>query len=449
MQIAYSEKGFKNVTGVMELRILRIGSTGEDVIKLQSTLITLGYKPGVNDGIFGVKTASAVIQLQKDNSLVPDGIVGPITWGYIQRLITATGVYIIQPGDTFYKIAIDNNITLSAIIAANPGVDPNMLMLGQAIQLPKPSVEPVPAPISILGFIPTDSVIDPAQPIIYMTDNPNRKLYGVNYQTKTIATIKLDLAPERLTYANGNLYVALLKSGHQYWTEAPLEGAIAVVDTKTFTLTKEFTIAADPYDIVVDHDGYIYTIPGSNQFANIDSFSPITNQKIASYGTMRYQSPAEMHPINNRIYSVDTDTSPRDMSFFDVSKGIVLSQKDSPYHGDYRMATNFRISPDGNYVFNGSGEIFDANLVHFSTLNMEFTDVAFDLSKNRFFLGNKAAKGITVFDYGTELNRVFTKLGSISTNGYVNTLFSQNNKLIALTKNESGQFMIEVLGSNF
>ncbi|MCO1604309.1 peptidoglycan-binding domain-containing protein [Desulfosporosinus nitroreducens] len=61
------------------MRILRIGSTGEDVIQLQSTLSILNYNPGITDGIFGVKTASAVIQFQKDYGLVPDGIVGPIT----------------------------------------------------------------------------------------------------------------------------------------------------------------------------------------------------------------------------------------------------------------------------------------------------------------------------------------------------------------------------------
>lgn len=307
----------------------------------------------------------------------------------------------------------------------------------------------VPAPIATLGFIPTDSVLDPTQPILYMTDNANRKLYAVNYQTKTISTIKLDLAPERLTYSDGKLYVALLKSGHQYWTQSPSEGAIAVVDTNTFTLTKVFPIAADPYDIVVDHDGYIYTIPGSNQWTNIDGFSPITNEKMPNHMTMRFQSLAEMHPINNRIYTVDTDSSPRDMSFFDVSNGMVQSQKDSPYHGDYTMLTNFRLSPDGNFVFNGSGEIFDANLIHLSSLNMRFTDVTFDLSSNKFYLGNRDAKGITVFDYGSELNRVFTKIGQISTNGYVSSLYSQNDKLIALSKNNSGQFMIEVISSGY
>ena len=64
----------------MKLRILRIGAAGDEVIELQSAMINFGYKPGPVDGIFGVKTASAVIQFQKDNSLVSDGVVGPITW---------------------------------------------------------------------------------------------------------------------------------------------------------------------------------------------------------------------------------------------------------------------------------------------------------------------------------------------------------------------------------
>lgn len=69
------------------MRILQIGSTGDDVIELQSTLSILKYKPGMTDGIYGVKTAFAVIQFQKDNGIVADGIVGPITWAYLQRLM--------------------------------------------------------------------------------------------------------------------------------------------------------------------------------------------------------------------------------------------------------------------------------------------------------------------------------------------------------------------------
>ncbi|KGK91326.1 hypothetical protein DP73_04180 [Desulfosporosinus sp. HMP52] len=429
-----------------KLRTLRRGTWGDDVRLLQTSLISLGYNPGPNDGIFGSKTTAAVIQFQQNNGLVPDGIVGPLTWSAIQRQLNTLEIYTIQTGDTFYKIALAKKVPLSELLAVNPGIDPNRLMVGQTIKLPKSTVEAVPIPITIatLGFIPADSVLDLVKPILYMTDNANRRLYAVNYQTKTISFMQFDLAPERLTYAKEKLYIALLKSGHQYYTTSPLEGGIAIVDTKTFTLITQFAINTDPYDIVVDHDGYIYTMPGSNQWEPIDSFTE-DGQKVASSGNTRFWSPSEMHPLINRIYSVDTDSSPRDMEYFDVLNGLVQSQKDSPYHGDYNMATNFRLSPDGNYVFNGSGEIFDANLGHVTSLNTKFTDVTFDLANNKFYLGNKAGKGIMVFDYGTDLNRVFKQIGSISTNGYVQNLFFQNNSLIALSKNDPGQYIIEVL----
>ncbi len=55
------------------------GSNGEEVKKLQETLIEKGYDPGEADGIFGTKTRAAVMAFQKDNGLVSDGIAGPKT----------------------------------------------------------------------------------------------------------------------------------------------------------------------------------------------------------------------------------------------------------------------------------------------------------------------------------------------------------------------------------
>lgn len=124
----------------MELRILRLRTRGDDVIELQSKLTILGYKPGPIDGIFGLKTSSAVIQFQKDNGLVSDGIVGPITWGKIQLLINAYSTYIIKQGDTLYRIALANNISLSELLAENPGINPNKLMVGQVIKLPSGNI---------------------------------------------------------------------------------------------------------------------------------------------------------------------------------------------------------------------------------------------------------------------------------------------------------------------
>jgi len=56
------------------------GSTGSWVSDLQSDLNSFGYGPLQVDGIFGMRTASAVGQFQRDHGLADDEIVGPLTW---------------------------------------------------------------------------------------------------------------------------------------------------------------------------------------------------------------------------------------------------------------------------------------------------------------------------------------------------------------------------------
>ena len=70
-----------NVTPVTTQPMLRTGSRGDAVRKLQELLNTKGYDCGSVDGIFGSKTKAAVLAFQKANGLGADGIVGPLTWG--------------------------------------------------------------------------------------------------------------------------------------------------------------------------------------------------------------------------------------------------------------------------------------------------------------------------------------------------------------------------------
>ena len=59
--------------------ILRYGSRGPRVVKLQKRLEELGFDPGPIDGIFGQDTEAAVYDFQQARDLEADGIVGPIT----------------------------------------------------------------------------------------------------------------------------------------------------------------------------------------------------------------------------------------------------------------------------------------------------------------------------------------------------------------------------------
>lgn len=118
------------------MELLTLGSTGPNVKLIQSLLNRIGYNAGPVDGVFGPQTRQAVIAFQRNNGLVPDGIVGPATWAVFDRLLRGYDTYVIRPGDTLYNIARRYYTTVNAILTANPGINPNMLMPGQRIIVP-------------------------------------------------------------------------------------------------------------------------------------------------------------------------------------------------------------------------------------------------------------------------------------------------------------------------
>lgn len=59
--------------------ILREGSRGADVQRVQELLTNVKYSPGPHDGIFGPKTKIAVLAFQDDHGLRVDGLVGSNT----------------------------------------------------------------------------------------------------------------------------------------------------------------------------------------------------------------------------------------------------------------------------------------------------------------------------------------------------------------------------------
>ena len=71
---------------------------------------------------------SANPQIENFDYIVPGQV--------IQIPVRRDNLYVIQAGDTFYRIAQRFNIALNDLIAANPNVDPTRLQIGQTIVLP-------------------------------------------------------------------------------------------------------------------------------------------------------------------------------------------------------------------------------------------------------------------------------------------------------------------------
>lgn len=67
------------VQATADAAVVRQGSSGETVRKIQTKLKNWGYYTGSVDGIFGFKTLSAVKYFQRKNGLSVDGIVGSRT----------------------------------------------------------------------------------------------------------------------------------------------------------------------------------------------------------------------------------------------------------------------------------------------------------------------------------------------------------------------------------
>lgn len=285
-----------------------------------------------------------------------------------------------------------------------------------------------------LDFNVTDTVEHPDQPIIYITDKENMKLYAVNYDTEEISSISFELPPESLTYYNGEIYVSLLKGEHSSnWSELEQEGAIAIIDSETLEMKNMFDISIDPYDIVVDKNGYIYVSSGSGQWTYMKSYSRQTLSEVETLDLFRQQSYLHLHPIMNKLYTIDTDTSPRDIEVYGISNGLFVDPSyDSPYHGDYKMNTNMKISSDGKYIFNGAGTVFHStdrkydDMKYVYSLNSSFEDIDFELESNKFYTTSN--KEVRVYNYEN-----FNQTAMYNTDGNTKGLFNSTDKLIVMS----------------
>ncbi len=295
--------------------------------------------------------------------------------------------------------------------------------------LPNPSTKLLPGEKSTISELFVDTVHDAELPIIYAI-NIYGDVIAFNYETKTKKSLTFDYPAESIYITNGKLFITLLKGDHSsYWWEEEQEGAVAIVDASTFKTISIFDILIDPYDIVAD-DEYFYVSSGSGQWTYIKSYSINSGIEVSTQ-SIRQQSNIFLHPSKNRIYAVDSDSSPRDMEVFPIQNGVISSGVDSPYHGDFELIPYMVISPDGKYIFNNYGTIFlssrlrATDMTFVTDIETGFYDVAFNDELTKFYLS--VEDYIYVYDYEN-----FTPLNSYSLVGEGYFLFNHNGNLIVV-----------------
>jgi hypothetical protein len=90
---------------------LRYASRGNEVSKLQQglNLLPTALPRLAIDGIYGAKTTARVQELQRANQLTPDGVVGPLTWDLLAKLLAQLPAGIplgVHPADTLRPLVL-------------------------------------------------------------------------------------------------------------------------------------------------------------------------------------------------------------------------------------------------------------------------------------------------------------------------------------------------------
>lgn len=166
------------------------GDTGYGISKRYGMTTEEFYQlnPSARDGIkigqvVKVKSANTGQDAEQAKTTVQKNIVAPVS------VASTANTHVIQPGETLYQIARENDLTVTELLVANPQLDPALYEVGQVINLPsgtKNEVAQVEASViseaadNEITKLPSDFLADDSDPIT----TPSTSIFA---QSDTIA----------------------------------------------------------------------------------------------------------------------------------------------------------------------------------------------------------------------------------------------------------------------
>ncbi|QUM77222.1 hypothetical protein HWV00_13820 [Moritella sp. 24] len=197
--------------------------------------------------------------------------------------------------------------------------------------------------------------IDNADIVVMTSSTPDNAVYI--YDTKNNTSQKIPLTRPATSLAVDNISAAAkIAVGH--------DALVTVInyDNITPSASDVITLASTShvYDLAIKGD-YVWISPYQGQWVNIETIEISTNSIVKASSSLRHRSLLKIHPTGEYLYTMTTDTSPRDIAKTDLSDPLhPVELYDSPYHGDYNIGADFWYSNNGQYIYTKSGTSFRA-----------------------------------------------------------------------------------------
>lgn len=285
----------------------------------------------------------------------------------------------------------------------------------------------------IYYYLPGDIVHHPSEPILYIIDNAAFKLRALNYQTgKEIASTSL---PEQ----TGNIAIADNGFGLEIYVPAN-NGILYVYKAENLNLETSIRVSTSNLLSVASNGNGFMIVTVNDSWNSLFSIARASESQLSNRGY--YRENVRFIPKTNNFIGISNGVSPTDMTYYTVDeKGVILSSKGDPYHGDYDLSSKaFKIAPSGEYLVTGyNGTLYAANqnLLYLGAItqrySQSFADYEFGKDGSMIYCACYNRNAIQVVNYPELI-----VIDEITTKGKPSYLFNFNKSIVSVIQGKNG-----------
>lgn len=219
---------------------------------------------------------------------------------------------------------------------------------------------------------------------------------------------------------------------------------IAYLDINNF-VTADFAVITERVDGLAQVGDYILAQDNSGSRESHYTFDADGNQTHWVDWT-RYSRVYAWNEQLDRVYFFRDTSSPNDLMFEVVNQdnGEITSSGETPYHGDYSIRPPIIVSPDGQQVILGSGDIYNAEtLVHEGNISSTFDYGVWSENDGLIVLEQQDSQ----FQI-TRFNEEFFVVEQNSNQGVVLDVISQSDKTVVLINQSNSLLLMDFVAND-